>query len=158
MTDWSPAPSFTRRFWIGSAIVLLSVVFLAVSAVQWANARALAAHSITVTALVTETRVATNTSGTSRGKTHYVSYEFEHGGTVQSFERSVPATLFETFPTGRSFPLRVHPKIPRIHDLYPGETGAQIPGFIVVSLLTLAFGLGLVLSKGNLAALRARFF
>ncbi|MBT8410387.1 MAG: hypothetical protein KJP02_01145 [Octadecabacter sp.] len=46
--DWAPQLRFTLRFWVGCAVVLLSVSFLLVAALALRDARALNARGVPV--------------------------------------------------------------------------------------------------------------
>ncbi|MBU2993440.1 hypothetical protein Q4555_00380 [Octadecabacter sp. 1_MG-2023] len=41
MTDWTPRPSFTRRFWVGCAVVLFSFSFLVAALIGFTRADAM---------------------------------------------------------------------------------------------------------------------
>ncbi|MEL6958286.1 MAG: DUF3592 domain-containing protein [Pseudomonadota bacterium] len=155
MTDpgpWQDQTPLGRGFWIGCAIVLLGIVFLMTSVVQVFNVRALAAHGITIQANITHTRVYEGDRGTS----YHLQYEFTLDGTSYTYDRTVPEDVFETFSAVQTFELDVVPDRPRIHDIYEGQTRAEIGGFFAVSVLTILFGLWIAFRGGTLHRLRTK--
>lgn len=140
------------RFWVGCGVVLLSATIFTISMVRVFDARALAANSIAATATVTDAREISGANSTR----YVLSYDIAYGGTDLSFERSVPEPFYDAHPAGTKWPITIHATRPRIHDLFVGDTRAQIGRTLILSGVALIFGLWLSLSKGVLTRLRAR--
>lgn len=155
-TDWAPQFQFTKRFWVGCAVVLLAVSFLVVTLIQANDARALAANPVTVQATVLEVRETGPTFGTTGPPDFHITYQFAVFDQVLRMERKVPKAFARTHPVGTLWPIRVHQNDASIHDLYGGETRNTAWDYVAVTALMAVFGAVFMLSGGNLAALRAR--
>jgi hypothetical protein len=156
VTDWTPACAFTKRFWAGCVVLLLSAMFATVTLLSANDARRLAATHVQITATVLDNRIVTSNAADDGAETHYVTYTFTRGDVVIKNERGVPEDFFDTHPVGTAWNIKVHPDHPRIHDLYAGQTRSTAWGHLLLSVLMAAFGAWFGFSNGNWAALRAR--
>ncbi|MCF2872813.1 DUF3592 domain-containing protein [Octadecabacter sp. G9-8] len=154
--DWAAQFTFTKRFWLGCAILFMSAVFATVTVISAGDARRLARHNIEIPATVLDHRfIAQNSARDGKG-THFITYSFTWNNQTIANERAVPQNFHNSHPVGHSWMIRIHPDAPRIHDLYDGQTRTTAWGHLAISLLMGLFGLFFGLSNGNLAALRAR--
>lgn len=152
MTEWAPKFQFNRRFWMGCAMLVLSVSFAIVSLLQFGDARDLAQNGITTQATVTNAN-----SGPNPDDPRFeITYEYDLNGALTETQ-TVPETFFRSHPTGTTWTIRVHPDDPTLKDIYPGETRNTGWGFVAVSAFMALIGALFVLSGDNRAALRARF-
>ena len=156
MSDHPQSYSFAKRFWVGSISLFLSAVFL--SATLWAtnDARRLDAQSVEGLARVVSSRFVAANSARYGDGAYFITYAFQWDRQSIVNERDVPEDFYDSHPVGTSWTIRIHPDAPRIHDLYPRETRTTAAGHLIVSTLSVLFGLWLVLSNGNLTVLRAR--
>jgi hypothetical protein len=156
MPSWTPKMNFTKRFWIGCAITLLSFSFFVVMLLQVYDARSLTRDGVPAQATVIDTRIVENApSGTNTDKFH-LTYRYPSNGQTRTHERSVPETFFNTHPTGTVWTITVHPDDTSRHDLFEGQTRTTAWSSLVASLLLAVFGISLALSSGNLTALKQR--
>lgn len=154
--DWTPQFQFTKRFWVGCAVLLLSVIFLVVTLFKANDARTLAATPVTAQATVLEIRETDPTFGTNGNPDFHITYQFAFADQILRMERKVPDGFARSHPVGTNWPIRVHQNDASIHDLYGGETRNTALGYLAITVLLAGFGAVLMLSGGNLAALRAR--
>ena len=156
MTQWTPQPTFSRRFWVGCGVLILAVTFAFTSLFLAFQARALAADAVVTSATVTDTRIAPSFSGKDPNPSYFITYSFETDGTPIEAERGVSEAFFAAHPIGQTWDISVVPDAPHIHDIYIGETQKNAWSALYISCLTAIFGLWLGLSNGNLAVLKAR--
>lgn len=154
--DWTPQFRFSKRFWVGCAVLLLSVSFAVLAGLKARDAKALSASPIFVEATVIEARQTTPTDA-SEDSTQKITYQFVYSDQFLTFERSVPIDFFQTHPEGTTWTIRTHLSDPSIHDLYEGETRKTAFGFVAASVFMALIGAVFMLAGGNLSALRARF-
>jgi len=165
VTDWTPACAFTKRFWAGCVVLLLSAMFATVTLLSANDARRLAATHVQVTPTVLDNRIVTSNAADDGAETHYVTYTFTRDDVVIKMSAacqrifstptpSKPHGISRCTPTTRN--IKVHPDHPRIHDLYAGQTRSTAWGHFLLSVLMAAFGAWFGFSNGNWAALSAR--